>query len=120
MQKIKFEHLSEEKFKRQRYLTNLNISEARLRFKLKAKMTTTIQLDFPSDAAFAINLWTCSGCTDDAMSDKVVGSRDTQQNVMVCPGYADYRENKNLDDDRQLVTYFQQVIKHRLKSDDDT
>ena len=116
--KINFEHLSEEKFERQSYLTNLNISEARLRFKLKAKMTPTIQMNFPSDAEFASNLWTCSGCTDNAMGDKVVGSRDTQQHVMVCPGYADYRENKNLDDDRQLVTYFQQVIKHRLKSDD--
>ena len=113
--KINFEHLSEEKFERQSYLTNLNISEAHLRFKLKAKMTPTIQMNFPSDAEFASNLWTCSGCTDNAMGDKVVGSRDTQQHGMVCLGYADCRENKNLDDDRQLVTYFQHMIKHRLK-----
>ena len=72
--KINFEHLSEEKFERQSYLTNLNTSEARLRFKIKAKITPTIQMNFPSDAEFASNLWTCSGCTDNAMGDKVVGS----------------------------------------------
>jgi hypothetical protein len=37
---------------------------------------------------------------------------------MVCPGYADYRENKNLDDDRHQVRYFQQVINQRLETDD--
>ena len=37
--KINFENLTEEKFERQTYITKLNISEARLRFKLEAKMT---------------------------------------------------------------------------------
>ena len=102
--KINFENLTEEKFERQTYITKLNISEARLRFKLKAKMTPTIQMNFPSDSEFAANMWTCTGCVDNTMGDKVVGSRDTQQHVMICPGYAEYRENTNFDDDRQLVT----------------
>ena len=117
--KINFEHLTEEKFERQPYISKLNISEARLRFKLKAKMTPTIQMNFPSDSEFAANMWTCTGCIDNTMGDKVVGSRDTQQHVMVCPGYAEYRENINFDDDRQLVRYFQQVIKQRLEGDID-
>ena len=49
----------------------------------------------------------------------VLQGMDTQQHAMVSPGYADYRKKKNLDDDRKLVTYFQQVIKQRL-SDVDT
>ena len=107
---------ADEKFERQSYIKNLNISEARM----QAKMTPTIQMNFQSDAEFTRNLWTCSGCKDmdNAMGDKVVGNRDTQQHVMVCPGYADYRDNKNFDDDRDLVRYFQQVINKRLDTDD--
>ena len=115
--KISFEHLTDDKFERQPYISKLNISEARLRFKLKAKMTPTIQMNFPSDSEFAANMWTCTGCTDNSRGDMVVGSRDTQQHVMLCPGYADIREDTNFDDDRQLVWYFQQVIKRRLDSD---
>ena len=111
---------ADEKFERRSYIKTLNISEARLKFKLQAKMTPTIQMNFPSDAEFTKNLWTCSGCKDmdNALGDKVVGKRDTQQHVMVCPGYADHRENKDFDDDRDLVRYFQQVINQRLKADD--
>ena len=116
--KINYDHLTEEKFERQPYISKLNISEARLRFKLKAKMTPTIQMNFPSDSEFAANMWTCTGCTDNnSRGDTVVGSRDTPQHVMICPGYAELREDINFDDDRQLVRYFQQVIKQRLEND---
>jgi hypothetical protein len=118
--KINFKNCADEKFERRDYIKTLNISDARLKFKIQAKMTPTIQMNFQSDAEFASNLWTCSGCKDmdNAIGDKVVGNRDTQQHVMVCPGYAEYRENKNLDDDGHLVKYFQQVINQRLESDD--
>ena len=62
-------------------------------------------------------MWTCSGCFDGDMGDKVVGLRDTQQHVLICPGYAQLREDKNLEVDKDLVKYFAQVIKQRQDID---
>ena len=43
-----------------------------------------------------------------------MGSRDTQCHVMVCPGYQEFRENRDLSQDKDIVEYFKKVIKHRL------
>ena len=61
----------------------------------------------------SLEFWTCSGCVDGELAKQVVGCRDTQEHVLVCPGYADFREGKNLDVDDDLVKYFAQVIKLR-------
>ena len=38
--------------------------------------------------------------------------------VMICSGYAGLREDKDLDDDKDLVRYFSQFIKRRQENDD--
>ena len=81
-------------------------------------MAPTIKMNFPSDPEFTRQLWTCSGCSDGVDGDRVDGCRDTQQHVMICPGYAGLREDKDLEDDKDLVHYFSQVIKRRQESDD--
>ena len=75
----------------------------------------TIMMIFPIDQEFARQLWTCPGCTDDQTGAEVVGSRDTQQQVLACSGYAQLREDKDLSKDTDLVRYFAQVIKIRLE-----
>ena len=45
-----------------------------------------------------------------------MGNRDTQLHVMVCPGYEEYRQDKNLSKDKDIVEYFKQVIDHRLNN----
>ena len=96
-------------------MTNLNIEEARIKFKLKTKMTPTIRMNFSSDPEFESNLWTCPGFTEDkSVYDKVVGCRDTQSHVMLCSGHADMSEGKDLAEDKDLVKYFQMVIKKRM------
>ena len=45
------------------------------------------------------------------------GFRDTQKHIICCPGYAVLRQDKDLNNDKDLVTYFQQVIKHRQDSE---
>ena len=108
----------DKEFKRQEYLSSLNLRDARMRFKINASMTPTIKMNFPSDEKFASQMWSCSGCADSDRGHELAGSRDTQQHVMLCPGYADIRENKNLEDDRDLVKYFSEVIKRRQDCDD--
>ena len=114
---LNYEQYAKDTFKRKSYLAALNISEARMRFKINAGMTPTVKMNFPSDVGFANQLWTCAGCTDGEIGGEVAGCRDTQQHVLICPGYAELRQDKNLDDDRDLVHYFSQVIKRRLASD---
>ena len=104
-------------FKRQAYLTSLNLADARWRFKSNASMTPTVKMNFPSDEEFASQLWSCSGCGNSDLGYELAGSRDTQQHIMLCPGYEELRENKNLEDDRDLVKYFSQVIKRRQDLD---
>ena len=54
-------------------------------------------------------IWTASICHYD-----LEGFRDTQSHVMVCAGYSDLREGKDLKTDKDLVKYFQMVIKKRI------
>ena len=66
-------------------------------YKLNSKMTPTIQMNFQSDVEFARQFWTCSGCADGDLAKEVVGYRDTQQHALICPGYEQFREEKNLN-----------------------
>ena len=74
---------------------------------------------FSSDNEFASMLWTCPGCTEDkAGYDKVEGLRDTQAQILICPGYSELRENKDLATDKDRVGYFRLVIQKRLETAD--
>ena len=88
------------------YMKNMNLASARLRFKIRTKMTPTVQMNFKSDKKFASQEWKCVGCTD--------GRSDTQSHIIHCDGYADIRNGKNLENDQDLVDFFSAVIKRRL------
>ena len=84
-------------------------------------MTPTVQMNFPSSAKFVKNLWTCVGCTP-ASTDterQLVGRRDTQSQIMVCPGYTEYRQDLDLEIDKDLVKYFGRVVKKRLENEEE-
>ena len=104
LKKISYkEHISE-KCQLQPYMTKLNIAETRLKFKLKTRMTPTVRMNFQSDPEFASKLWTCPGCTAQShkVQEKVEGLRDTQAHILTCAGYAQFREHKDLTDDKIL------------------
>ena len=114
--KISYVDHMDQELQLQPYLVSLNISDARLRFKLKTGMTPTVRMNFPSDPEFSRQLWTCPGCSEGKPDqDIVVGYRDTQTHILSCEGYEDLRENKDLACDKDLVTYFSLVIKKRLE-----
>ena len=109
--KIDAEDYTNESCKIQPYLKALNSKDARLRFKLRAKMTPTVKMNFMSDPIFSENLWTCDGCPEANILDRC---RDTQSHILTCEGYSDLRINKDLDSDKGLVDYFDAVLKRRL------
>ena len=107
------ERLKAEPFGVKAYLSQLNIEDARLRFKINSGMTPTVKMNFQSDAEYTRDMWRCSGCLTE---DNPMGNRDTQLHVMVCPGYQDFRQDKNLSEDKDIVNFFKQVIDHRLNT----
>ena len=65
-------------------------------------------MNFMSDTAFAKNMWTCTGCRKDDSEE--TWKKDTQEHILICPGYSELRLNKDLTSDGDLVRYFREVI----------
>ena len=103
--KLDFETLAAEKFERKEYLNKLNLADARLRFSLRAKMTKTVQMNFKGDKKYTQNQWKCQDCQ----------IPDTQDHIVRCPAYQHLRIDKNLSNDKDLVSYFRKVIQIREK-----
>ena len=73
-------------------------------------MTPSVQMNFQSDKGFKENLWTCEGCR----YLPGIGFRDTQQHILICPGYEKLRSGRDFSCDRDLVEYFRQVLLQRM------
>ena len=101
--KIDHNIMKKEKFEIKPYMKELHLSEARDRFRLRSFMTKTVKSNFSSDRKYMADLWSCWHCP------KV----DSQTHIKVCPAYQMLRQDKNLDNDHDLVSYFREVIKMR-------
>ena len=101
--KVSYETLREEKFETKSYLKEMTLSDARMKFSLRARMTRTIQTNFRGDPSYTRNKWRCVGC----------GQLDAQEHLVVCAAYANLRNGKDLKVDADLVQYFREVINVR-------
>ena len=86
------------------YFKTLNVSDARMRFKISSQMVPSIKMNFKSDMQFKVDLWACSDC----------GKMDSQKHILTCSAYESYRHEKDLSCDKDLVQYFKSVVKHRI------
>jgi len=110
--KIDFNSLSDNDFELKAYLKELNVTDARLKFKIVSQMTPGVKMNFQSDKKFAKDLWKCTDCS----GSSVLGRRDTQQHLIICPGYEAFREGRNLDNDSDLISYYKDILQHRMSS----
>ena len=55
---------------------------------------------------------------DKTRYDTVEGLRYTNAPILICSGYSELREDKDLSTDKDLVGYFRLVIQKRLETDD--
>ena len=101
--KLDHKVLESEHFGQKSYLSDLHLDQARLKFRLRSFMTKTIKMNFPSDETYKSQLWKCVHC------DKI----DTQSHITLCKAYEHLRLGKDLNNDKELVTYFKQVIAFR-------
>ena len=106
--KLDHQKFAEENFELQPYLIDLQTNQARNKFRIRSFMTKTVKMNFPSDEGYKRQLWKCQHCPN----------IDTQSHIQHCPAYEHLREGKNLDNDLDLVKYFQQVIAMREANDD--
>ena len=58
---------------------------------------------------YAADLWACSGC----------GAVDTFLHLKWCPTYAEMREGKDLNEDKDLVAYITSVMRAREETGQD-
>ena len=106
--KLKDGPLVGESFGLKEYINKLQITDARTKFRLRS-FTTNVKMNRKSDPTYAAELWKCDGC----------GNLDTQSHIMWCPGFAPLREGLDVDNDKDVIHYFQEVFKLRESVDEE-
>ena len=104
--KLKDGPINDEKFELQGYIRNMTLNDARTNFKLRSN-TFKAKMNQKSNPIYSAKLWKCGECQN----------LDTQSHIMWCPGYAPLREGLDIDNDVDVVHYFQQVFKLRESLD---
>ena len=102
--KIKVIEMSAENFETKSYFNELTLDQARTKFAIDTKMLRTVKINFPSDLKNEDDLWKCDQCT----------CEDSIRHLKICPFFEDLRENKNLDRDDDLISYFDEIIQIRM------
>ena len=62
-----------------------------------------VKMNFQSDKKFSKELWTCWDCS----------ALDSQLHIVGCSQYSHLRQNLDMNNDADVVKYFQDVIKYR-------
>ena len=99
--------MASEEFERKSYMKDLRMNQARIKFRINTKMFNNVKLNFKNDPKNVKALWKCPECSH----------LDSQEHVLWCEEYTDLRTNKDLSRDKDLTTYYQQVMKMREKKD---
>ena len=93
-----------ENFERKDYFKILNLPQARMIFKNRAKMIQHVKMNFSNDPIYRKELWQCNSCCSNI---------DTMSHVLWCPAYANLRENRDIDSNKDLANYLLEVLKIR-------
>ena len=92
-----------EDYIRKEYLYKLNLAQARLKFRERSQTMSTCKMDYPSDQQNLRSLMVCMHCPN----------IDVRQHWFKCDRYAEFHKGKSLDNDFDLVSYYQQIINLR-------
>ena len=84
------------------YIKKMSLRDSRTMFRIRSSMIN-VKMNRKSDKKFANDLWKCDYCK----------SLDSQSHILWCPAFSSLREGKSLDCDRDLVKYFQEVMRIR-------
>ena len=97
--------LRSEERKKNEYIKEENIPNARVLFKHRSDMFDS-KLNFKNNVEFKKNNYMCDSCESEV---------DDNLHVLYCESYKDLRKGKNLDDNKDLGMYLQKVLHIRTK-----
>ena len=66
-------------------------------------MVRTVKMNFSRDNKYMADLWCCWHCP----------YVDSQVHIQICPAYQQFREGKDMNNDKDLVEFYRKVIKMR-------
>ena len=92
-----------EKSQMKEYFTLFNVEEVRLKFRWRTKMVDT-KFNFENKKDYSHSLWQCNSCET---------SIESQSHLLWCPAYKNLREEKNLNNDDDLLEYVKKVLEIR-------
>ena len=103
--KINSTSLSLEEFELKEYFINLDLARARLNFRERANCMSTCKRNYSSDYNHIRTMFTCESCESD--KDDVIS------HWRECFSYEQFRLNRNLGSDFDLMSYYQDKINFR-------
>ena len=92
-------------FETKNYLRNMNLTDARIKFKLKTKMIN-VKFNYMNDPINRATLWRCDSCQS---------AIDSQGHILWCPAYSELRQGKDIKNDKHLIEYIKKVLQIREK-----
>ena len=79
--------------------------------------------NFHNDPKFRAIEYMCVGCsfkkqTDTQTSGSVSRNLDSESHILNCHAYADLRMNMNMEEQKDILTFYQAVIDRRIAEED--
>ena len=105
--KLDFYKLKEEEFETKNYIKTLNVSDARLRFRMRVNLVPNFKFCYKSVPAFRQSLWECPMCIT-----KGTYHLDNLAHAYTCPMLKDL-QNRPLVTDKDFVIYIRDVLRRR-------
>ena len=97
--KLKGKGYEHEEFNVKHYINEMKLRNARTNFRIRSSMIPC-KMNMKSNTKFASDLWKCDECL----------SIYSQSHILWCPAYASLRDGKSLDNDNDIVHYYQEVM----------
>ena len=103
--KLDVNSLALEDFGLKDYFINLNLSDSRLKFRVRSNCVNTCQSHFPSNQVFAMNSFKCINCSEFEI--------DQLSHWHRCHFFKDMMEKIDKSDEKSILEFYRSVIKFR-------
>ena len=104
--KTKLEGIKDEDMKRKDYFKQKSLEDTRMLFRIRTRLID-LKANFKNKPAFSNDGWVGDGCKKEV---------ETSGHVMSCQAYELVRQGKDLSCDKDLVQFFKEVMKIRMKN----
>ena len=97
--------LSCEEYRMKDYFSNLNLADARLKFRIRSKCVNTCRTMYPSDENNIKAQFQCYFCP----------KLDILSHWRSCPKFQHLRKNRSLSEEKDILDYYREIIQTRME-----